>query len=63
MLIREFRASIILCVNVICDDDTPLDKARAMAGQKIDEIRSKLEVETWTNGFPKTVDEIIKEEN
>ena len=63
MLIREFRVPIIVCVNVVCDEDTPLDVARAKAGQDIDELRKILPCENWVDGFPKKIEEIIKEQN
>jgi len=61
-MIREFRVSLILEINVVCDEDTPLEVARAKASQQIDEIRKVIPCPTWTDGMPKTIEEIINEE-
>ena len=60
-MIREFRVSLVLCVNVLCEEDESLEVARAKAGQQVDELRQTIPCETFVDGFPKTVEEIIKE--
>ena len=62
-MIQEFRVSLVLCVNVPCEEGVTIDEARAVASIAVDEIRQTIPCDSWTDGMPQTIAEIASGKN